>query len=293
MRTLAGRIPPVLWSGLLAFFLTVFVGGVWTILLSSNLATSPAIPWSVVVMGLLLWLMWQYLGGRWRPRSTSEARRRYLRARRISGPVFFWALTAGALSIVALAGLWIVLVQLGTLPARALPNFSGYPWLTIALVLVMASLVSALAEEAGFRGYFQGILEGKVGGLAAILIAALLIAPAHGLTQGFLWPTVLWYLLVDLMLGSIAYLTQSILPGSIVHSLGLLIFFALIWPSDAHRRLVLETGADTWFWIHVAQAIICAILALLAFKHLAQITRGRRAGKDNALPSVSTVAPAG
>jgi hypothetical protein len=75
----------VVWSGALAFVLTVVAGGVWTVLLISNVATSPAIPWAVVVMALLLWLMWQYLGGKWGPRSTSEARRRYLRAKPVSG----------------------------------------------------------------------------------------------------------------------------------------------------------------------------------------------------------------
>jgi membrane protease YdiL (CAAX protease family) len=276
----------------MAFLLTIVAGGIWTTLLFSNLAISPAIPWSVVVMWLLLWLLWQYLGGRWAPRSTSEARRHSMRARRVSGPVFFWAVTAGLLAIISLSGVWIVLVQLGVQPARPLQNFSGYPWYTVALVLVMASLVSALAEEVGFRGYFQGLLEGKVSGLAAIVIAAVVIAPAHGLTQGFLLPTVVWYFFVDLMLGGMAYLTRSIVPGCIVHTLGLLIFFTLIWPADAQRALVLRTGADAWFWIHTAQAIICTLLAILAFRQLARMTRGSRAVEGDLMLSASTVEPA-
>jgi hypothetical protein len=46
--------------------------------------------------------MWQYLNGKWWPRSTSAARRRYLRANPVSGQVFAAALLAGVLSIVAL-----------------------------------------------------------------------------------------------------------------------------------------------------------------------------------------------
>lgn len=279
MHSLSSRIPAAVWSGILAFVLTVVAGGVWTALLISNVATSPAIPWAVLVMAFLLWLMWQYLGGKWWPRSTSEVRRRYLRARPVSGQVFAWALVAGALSIVALAGYWIVLFQLVKMPARVLQNFSGYPLLTVALVLVMASLVSSLAEEVGFRGYFQGVLEREVGGPAAIVIASLLIAPAHGLTQGFLWPTLLWYFFVDVMFGGMAYLTRSILPGIVVHSIGLLAFFTLVWPYDTQRRLIWETGADTWFWIHVAQAIIFTALAILAFSRLARVTKRVRAGE--------------
>jgi hypothetical protein len=110
------RIPAAVWSGILAFVLTIVTGGVWTVLLSDNLAISPAIPWAVVVMALLLWLMWQYLGGRWGPQSTSQARRRLLRARPLPRQVFAWAVVAGVLAIVALVGYWIVLVQLVKTP---------------------------------------------------------------------------------------------------------------------------------------------------------------------------------
>jgi len=293
MHALSSRIPAVVWSGALAFVLTVVAGGVWTVLLISNVATSPAIPWAVVVMALLLWLMWQYLGGKWGPQSTSEARRRYLRARPLSGQVFAWALVAGLLSIVALVGFWIVLFQLVKIPARVLQNFSGYPLLTVTLVLVMAALVSSLAEEVGFRGYFQGMLEQQVSGPVAIVIAALLIAPAHGLTQGFVWPILLWYFFADVMFGAMAYFTKSILPGIVVHSIGLLIFFTLVWSYDAQRRLVWETGANTGFWIAAAQAIIFTVLALLAFSQLASVTRCVRDPGSKPLLPASADEPVG
>jgi membrane protease YdiL (CAAX protease family) len=293
MHVLFSRIPAAVWSGILAFVLTVLAGGVWTVLLISNIATSPAIPWAVVVMALLLWLMWQYLGGKWGPQSTSEARRRYLRARPVSGQMFAWALVAGLLSIVALVGSWIVLFQLVKIPTRVLPSFTGYPLLTVTLVLVMASLVSSLAEEVGFRGYFQGILEQKVSGPVAIVIMSLVIAPAHGLTQGFVWPILLWYFFADVMFGVMAYFTKSILPGIVVHSVGLLIFFTLVWPYDAQRRLVWETGANTGFWLTVVQAIVFSTLAILAFSQLARVTKLVRDLGSNPMLPASTDDPVG
>jgi membrane protease YdiL (CAAX protease family) len=267
-----------LWSAVLAFVLTVSAGGIWTALLLSNLATSPALPWAVFAMALLLWLMWQYLGGRWGPLSTAQARRRYRRAVPLPGRVFAWAIGAGMLSITALVGYWMVLGQLVKIPTRILLDSSSYPWLTVALVLVMASLVSSLAEEVGFRGYCQGVLESRVSGPVAIIVAALLIAPAHGLTQGFIWPVFVWYLLVDMMLGTLACLTRSILPGIIVHSLGLLIFFTLVWPSDQQRQVIWETGTSPGFWLALTQAVIFSLLALLAFGQLAKITRSTLSG---------------
>jgi hypothetical protein len=75
------------------------------------------------------------------------------------------------------------------------------------------------------------------------------------------------------MLGLTTYLTQSIVPGLVVHSIGLLTFFTLVWPYDTHRRLLWDTGADAWFWLHVAQALIFAALALLGFRRLARVTK--------------------
>ncbi|HST89354.1 MAG TPA: CPBP family intramembrane glutamic endopeptidase [Ktedonobacterales bacterium] len=288
MRSLIGRVPAVVWTGVLAFLLTVLAGGVWTGLLVANLATTPAIPWAVAVMAVLLWLMWRLLGG-WGARRAADARRRSLRAVWLPSRVFAWALAAGVLSIIAVAGLWIVLAQLTRVPARALPDYSAYPALTVALVLLMASLVSSVAEEAGFRGYFQGALERVGAGPLAILVAAMVIAPAHALTQGFVWPVLVFYLCVDSMLGTMAYLTGSIVPGIVVHALGLLVFFTLVWPGDAIRQVVGAGSAHAWLWIHVAQTVLFAALALLAFRQLARATQA----VETAAPLANSVAVAG
>jgi membrane protease YdiL (CAAX protease family) len=280
---LSRRLVLVVGFGALTFVLTAVVGGIWSVLLTINLATSPAIPWAVAVIALLLWLLWRYLGGAGWPRGTAEARRQYLRARRVPGRIFLRAVAAGLLAIVALAGMWFVLFRLAGLPAaRVLPDYSKYPLVTVALALVMASLVGAVAEEAAFRGYFQGILEGTVGGVAAILITALVMAPEHAQTQGFVWPTLLFYVVVDVMLGATAFLTQSILPGIVTHGIGLLVFFTLVWPGDVIRQVVGHGDTSLWFWIHSAQTLGFAMLAVFAFIRLMrhrkqpQITEGAR-----------------
>lgn len=91
----------------------------------------------------------------------------------------------------------------------------------------------------------------------------------------------------------LAALTQSILAGIVRHSLGLLIFFACIWPNDGQRPLVLETGADAWFWVHLAQTIIGAVLAALAFRWLVLLTKRGRVGEAAPVSSVPADTPAG
>jgi len=274
-RSFSGKLLMVVWASLLSFLILAFGQGVWGALLVANLKTDPAIPWAVPVMALVLWLMWKYLGGSWWPRRTSEARQRYLRAKPVPGPVFAWTLVAGVLSVVALAGCWIVLFQLVKMSPNNLPDFSQYPLLTTVLVIVMASLVSPITEEAAFRGYCQVILEREFAGPAAVSVSSVLFALAH-LTHGFFWPKLLVYFLVGAVFGVIAYLTQSSIPAIPAHIVGDLIFFTLVWPHDASRRLVWNGGADTWFWIHVAQAIVFTGLAIPAFMRVAKLSETLR-----------------
>jgi membrane protease YdiL (CAAX protease family) len=283
----------VAWSGILGFLIMVFGAGVWAALVASNLRTSPAVPWAVPVMALVLWLMWLYLGGKYWPRSTSHARRRYLRANPVSAQAFGWALLAGAMSIAAFAGCWIVMFQLVKMPGNALPDFSRYPLPTVALMIVMGSLAAPLTEEPAFRGYCQVILEREFRGPIAVVISSVLFALAHGPTQGFLWPKLLFYFLVGVAFGATAYLTNSILPAIPVHVVGLLIFFSLVWPHDTNRRLVWDGGGDSWFWIHAAQTIIFTALAILAFLRLARVTERTPTGGVNSTVSDPPSEPVG
>jgi membrane protease YdiL (CAAX protease family) len=271
-RSFSTRTLNVVGFGLLALAITILAGGIWSALLVTNLRSSPAVPWSVPAMALLLWLAWSYLSGSGWPRSTSEARRRYLRANRKSGQTYLRAFVAGVLSVVALAGTWILLFRLVKMPPNALSDVSSYPRITVALMILMGSLVSPLMEEAGFRGYFQVALEREVRAPLAVVISSVVFALAHGPTQGFLWPKLLFYFLVGIAFGATAYLTNSTLPAIPVHFVGLLVFFTLIWPRDAARRLVLQSGTDNWFWIHAAQAIVFAVLAVWAFRRLAKVS---------------------
>jgi membrane protease YdiL (CAAX protease family) len=263
----------ILWTGAFAIVMTALVSGIWAALFLTNLSHSPGLPWSSIVMAVILWTLWSYLNGRWAPASTRQSRRRYLRAARLPRRVYAWALVAGFLWVVFLAGFWIVLDQLVTIPGNTLPDFSALPVLTVVATLIAASASGAVSEEAGFRGYFQGSLERAGLGPFAILWTALLMAPIHALTQGFVWPTLVFYLLVDSMLGALAYLTNSILPGVIVHAVGLFAFLGLIWPGDKDRVPVSQGGADPWFWMHLAQAILFGTLSLYALYRVARLTR--------------------
>jgi len=268
MPSLLRSIRTVLWGALLALLITGVGQGIWGALVETNLRITPQIPWAVAAMAFFLYLLWQYLGGKWWPHTTSGARRTYLRARPVPARVFAWVMIVGFLSILALSGLWIILFQIVRMPANVLPDISSYPAVTLSLMLVMASLAAPLIEEAGFRGYSQVILERQFKAPTAIMISSTLFALAH-LTHGFLWPKLLVYFLAGVVFGLSAYLCKSILPGIVVHIMADATFFTLVWPYDSSRPTIWEEGADVWFWVHCIQASVFTTLAILAFRRLA------------------------
>jgi membrane protease YdiL (CAAX protease family) len=282
MGSLPRRTVAIFKAGFLGFLIIVLGAGIWSVLVAVNLSVSPAVPWAVPAMALVLWAMWMYLGGTGWPQSSSQARRLLLRANPVPAPVFGWAIVAGCLSVVALAGLWIVLTQLVKMPGNALPDFSKYPLFTVVSMILMGSVAAPLTEEPAFRGYCQVILERQFSGPVAVVISSALFSLAHGPTQGFLWPKLLFYFLVGIVFGSTAYLTNSTLPAIPGHVFGLLVFFTLVWPHDAARHLVWQSGADIWFWLHASQALLFTALTVWALQHLSKASNRDTALKTSA-----------
>src|SRR2546429_3990222 len=121
-RSVARRVGSVVVFCLVAFLATLASQSVWTGLLVANLKTSPAIPWSVAVMAVLLWTMWRYAGGAWWPSSTRQSRARYRRANPVSRDLFLRAMLAGLLSLAALIALWLLPWQLRSLSWEPTPQ---------------------------------------------------------------------------------------------------------------------------------------------------------------------------
>ncbi len=291
MRAISKKIIELVWAIFIAYFISLAGQGVWTGLLTVNLSITPKIPWSVPLMAGLLWGIWQYLDGWGWPHRTAELRNHYLRAKWLTGEVLGWALLAGGLSITALAGYWMIMAKVTRLPGNGLTNLSNIPVLTTILAISMGSLVSPILEQAGFFGYGQSFLEQRFPKIAAVLIIAVIYAVGpHPPSGSTVWPRLVFYFLTGLTFAMLAYLTQSILPGLVVHIFGILVFFTLIWPYDPARPLISQVGLDTDFWIYLALGVISSGLAIMAFLKLRRVrindgrsstTNGKR-GKNTA-----------
>jgi hypothetical protein len=116
------------------------------LIFAANLRYFPAVPWAIPVTAAYLWLFWWYLNGSGPPQSTADERRASLRANRVSGRAWAWALCAGGLGIVALVVALRVVNRLVALPEQHLPDMAGIP-----KVLSSLCFSSALPSPASSR----------------------------------------------------------------------------------------------------------------------------------------------
>jgi membrane protease YdiL (CAAX protease family) len=279
MNSVVRKFALFIGFALLALFLIGFSGAVWAGLLYANFKTTPAVPWALPALLVYLWLLWRYLAGFGWPQDTSSQRKALLRAYPVPAAAYGWSLAAGLTAVFALAGFWIVMYRLFPMkPNPLIPTtFTSSP-IFIAAIIIGASVLAPVSEESAVRGYLQTALERNFAPITAVTLSSTVFALAHA-TQGLVWPKLLFYFLVGVAFGSLAYINHSILPVIPVHIAGDLIFLTLIWPNDKSRILIWKTGVDSWFWLHVAQAVAFGALSLIAFNH---IPRSPRKGSGSA-----------
>jgi membrane protease YdiL (CAAX protease family) len=256
----------------------------WVFFVTWNQKVLVRVPWALVPTAIYLWLFWRYLQGAGWPSSTVSARRTGLRANQLSGDVWGLAMFAGILGLTALLPLLGVLGRLVRLPPEAQPVAvpPEMPFLTIFLLLVMASVVAGVVEEAAFRGYMQGAIERRHGPIVAILTTGTLFGLAHVAHHpSSVLPMMPFYLAVAAIYGGLAYATNSILPGLVLHAGGDVFSLTRLWAtgqpewqmSETPPPFIWETGTDAAFWGYLAAFMVVAGAAFAAYVSLARVAR--------------------
>lgn len=279
MMSLWSRLPVVVRAVVIGLALATIVTVPWAVLAQANFRYWSAVPWAVPVTALYLWLWWQYVSGKGWPQSTAQARRRNLRAHRISEEAWGAAIVAGILGITTallILGITNRLVQLPQQPVPA--EFSQIPVTTLVSLLFMGAAVAGIVEEASFRGYMQVPIERRHGPVVAIVVTGTLFGLAH-----FTHPGVLvmlpFYFAVGATYGAMAYLTNSILPGLILHATGDAMGGLMVLAqgrSVSSQPIPVPLGGtaiDASFWIRCVALIVVAAATVWAFKALAAVAR--------------------
>lgn len=252
----------------------------WTVVL-----TVIPVPWSLAIMGGVLWIYLKYFSGSWWPESTSEARRERFRAKRLSAGLWTWSLIAACLAVVFFQAGFVVTFRVVEFPAQAWTL--GYdlaavpPWWSW-MIIVMASLVAGLTEEVGLRGYMQVPLEKRYGPAVGITMVSTMFAVLH-LNQAWAPPVLLVLFAVSMMWGTLAYAAGSLIPAMISHAVADIFNFSYWWTDVAgtfDRRPIAETGIDAHFVAWASIGVVSAVLFAWASRKTLSVRRGMQTDQD-------------
>jgi membrane protease YdiL (CAAX protease family) len=259
----------------------------WSFLAGWNLRRFVSLPWAVLPMALYLWLYWRYLAGAGWPRTTSALRRTNLRANRLSSEIWGMSLFAGLLGFAALLPLLGLMSRLARLPVESQPITTPpqMPFATVFVLLLMASIVAGVVEEAAFRGYMQGPIERQHGPIVAILACGAAFGLAHySHHPASVLPMLPYYMAVAAIYGGLAYATNSILPGLVLHTGGDVFSLTRLWVtgrpewqvSEAAPPLIWESGVDAGFIVFAAASVLLGAAAVWAYRELAHVASRER-----------------
>lgn len=260
------RIPLVIRAILTGLLISTLGVATWTII-GMNLP----MPWSFILMIPLLVIYLLYFSGKFKPESTKNIR--VLNFRRIALPRRIWILSLLAAAFIVLieqSGL-VVTFRLNDFPAEqfsmeysfieSIPPWAGW------LAIIMISLVAGICEEVGFRGYMQVPLEKKYSPVLAISIVSVVFVLMH-LHQAWSGPILVHIFVLSVLFGTIAYFSQSLIPGIIAHFVMDVCNFAFWWTDlggQFDREPIQSIGMDIHFilWLIVLISSLIAFVAIL------------------------------
>ena len=174
------------------------------------------------------------------------------------------------------------------------------PPATVFLLLATSSIVAGAIEESGFRGYMQGPIERRHGVAVALLVSGTVFGLGHFTHHPALTLEMLpFYLAVSAVYGGLAYATNSILPGMLLHAGGDLWSMTRQWmtgrpdwqlaPASAPTpALVWDTGIDAAFVTSVVAFLLLSAIATWAIAGVRRASAAARQTTSSTRPAAAS-----
>jgi membrane protease YdiL (CAAX protease family) len=244
-----------------------------------NLRFLPKVPWAIVPMTIYLSIYWSFISGAIGPKNSAATRRESLRARPLSAPVWAAAVVTGLIGFGAVLALTAVMARLIAMPSSQIVTPPSMPAVTAIVLLMMASVVAGITEEAAFRGYMQSPIERQYGLGTAILVNGtmfgLLHFPNHPGAVAVMLP---YYVAVAAVYSGVTWATNSILPAVALHVGGDIWSLVRLWAtgqaewqrSRTPASLVWDAGLDASFLSAMGLSALFAIGTFILCRRLRQ-----------------------
>lgn len=256
------KLPISLRAIVTGLLIGLIAANVWPVLLVT-LGARLAGPVELIFLACYLW----WASGHGPPRKRADSRRKAFRNVALSREKWPWGIVGAISFAVTVHAAIVLLFRFVPFPLEAFRH--GYDLslihsLPLKWIIVIVSAMSAgICEETGFRGYMQAPIEQRHGAVVAILISAILFALVHLTKSWSLAGMVPIVFVAGLLLGLLAWSSQSLVPGMIGHVVMDIGLFAYWWTGIAgefRARPLNETGIDSPFVI----ACLIFLAALLA-----------------------------
>jgi len=264
------KLPVSLRAILSGLLIALVAANVWPILLVS-LSVPVAAFVEMIFLGLYLW--WTSGGGP--PRRTSDSRQHAFRCGRLSSERWLWGIIGAIFFAVTVHASIVLLFRFVQFPVAAFRrgyDLSFIPTLPLKWVAVIVSAISAgVCEETGFRGYMQRPIEEHHSAVIAILVSTFFFTLVHLNKSWSLAGMVPIVFGAGLLLGLLAWSSQSLIPAIIGHVVMDIGLFAYWWTGIAGEfsaRPLHETGIDSPFMIACATAVVSLLVTLFAISRL-------------------------
>lgn len=260
-------------------FLVLMIGSVLTALpLAGNLAFLPEIPWALPATLLVLWGYWTYFAGGGWPVATQRARRVVTRETRLPGAVWGAALFPSLAALVLMISFRLLLPSLLPMaPPEISTDLNPYPLWTVWGLLLSVAVSAGVTEETAFRGYMQQPLETAYGLPWAILLVGFCFWLAHLSHATLTWTHLPFHLLASAVLGVLVYLTRSLLPAIVLHTVADIVLqptYFFRWPDAAWQALatrpVWESGTNEMLPVVLGVVAVSGVLTVWSFRRLAR-----------------------
>jgi membrane protease YdiL (CAAX protease family) len=268
--SLWSKLPVSLRAILSGLLIALVAANVWPILL---LSLSVPVAALVEVIFLAGYVWWTSGGGP--PSRTRDSRRKAFRYGPLSRERWFWGIIGAVFFALTVHASIVLLFRCVEFPRAAFRHgydLSFIPTLPLKWVAVIVSAVSAgVCEETGFRGYMQRPIEGHHGAVIAILISTVFFTLIH-LSKGWALAGMVPIIFGGgLLLGLLAWSSQSLIPPMIGHVIMDIGLFAYWWTGIAGEfsaRPLRETGVDGPFVIACITTFVSLLVTLFVISRL-------------------------
>jgi membrane protease YdiL (CAAX protease family) len=207
--------------------------------------------WSILLMLPVLWVYWLIFTSRYAGvvagiDGGSRGARLWKRP-----------LLAALLFVVIVQASFVVTFCLIPFPAERFTadykQLNDMPKGTAWALIITSSIVAAICEETGFRGYMQTPLQKRHGPKTAIILTSILFTLIH-LSHRWAAPILPQIFFASILLGVLAWRSGSLIPGIIGHAILDVFDYAFWWTTITgriERRTIFVTGVDVHFigWV--------------------------------------------